>query len=91
VNGTHGIAAALNAGLGIGPLPCWLGDATPGLERVLSSEGYVQDLWLVVHRDLRHVARIRAVTTLIAAAIERAHARLLGRGGKRHPPLPRAR
>ncbi|HVV51826.1 MAG TPA: LysR family transcriptional regulator [Polyangia bacterium] len=90
VNGTPGIAAALGAGMGVGPLPCWLGDATPGLERVLAAEGYVQELWLVVHRDLRQVARIRAVAGLVTAAIERAHARLLGRGGRRHPPLRRA-
>ena len=89
VNGTHGIASALEAGLGIGPLPCWLGDTVPGLERVLSGEGYVQELWLLVHRDLRHVARIRAVTTFIAAAAERAQARLLGRAGRRHSPSRR--
>ena len=30
VNGSHGLAAAVEAGMGVGPLPCWLGDQLPG-------------------------------------------------------------
>jgi DNA-binding transcriptional LysR family regulator len=79
LNSSYGIAAAVQAGLGIGALPCWLGDATPGLERVLPAEVLAQELWLVVHRDLRHVARVRAVSEFFARELRRAAPRLLGR------------
>ena len=74
VNNSHGLAAAIAAGMGVGPLPCWLGDSTPGLERVMPDEGYVQDLWLVLHRDLRYVARIRAVADFFVSRAEAAGA-----------------
>jgi DNA-binding transcriptional LysR family regulator len=61
LNGSHGIVQAVAAHMGVGPLPCWLADSRPDLERVLPAEGFAQELWLVLHRDLRHVARIRAV------------------------------
>jgi DNA-binding transcriptional LysR family regulator len=79
VNGSHGIAAAISAGMGVGPLPCWLGDGTPGLERVLPAEGYDQDLWLVMHRDSRHVARVRAVAEFLVREMRRASPQLRGR------------
>jgi DNA-binding transcriptional LysR family regulator len=80
VNNSHGLAAAIAAGMGIGPLPCWLGDDTAGLERVLPDEGYLQDLWLVLHRDLRYVARIRAVADFFVAELKLLAPRLLGKG-----------
>jgi DNA-binding transcriptional LysR family regulator len=55
-----GMLVAAQAGVGLAALPCFLGDATAELRRVrppldeLSSE-----LWLLTHRDLRHVARVR--------------------------------
>jgi DNA-binding transcriptional LysR family regulator len=79
VNNSHGLAAAIQAGMGLGPLPCWLGDGTPGLERVMPAQGFVQDLWLVLHRDLRYVARIRAVADFFVAGLRRLAPRLLGR------------
>jgi DNA-binding transcriptional LysR family regulator len=83
LNGSHAIAAAIAAGLGVGPLPCWLGDSTPGVERVLPGQEYMQDLWLVLHRDLRHVARVRAVADFFAREMRRLGPQLRGR------PAPR--
>ncbi|HXU83915.1 MAG TPA: LysR family transcriptional regulator [Polyangia bacterium] len=83
LNGSHGIAAAVTAGMGVGPLPCWLGDGTPGLERVLPGEGYDQELWLVMHRDLRHVARVRAVTDFFVRELRRSGPQLRGRPPRR--------
>ena len=83
VNNSHGLAAAIAAGMGVGPLPCWLGNSTPGLERVMPEEGYVQDLWLVLHRDLRYVARIRAVADFFVAELKQMAPVLLGRGRRR--------
>ena len=79
VNGSHGILAAVRAGLGVGPLPCWLGDRAEGLERVLPGASRADELWLVMHRDLRHVARVRAVIEFFGRQMRREAPRLLGR------------
>jgi len=66
-NGLLGMSELLAAGLGLGVLPCFLGDTHPGLVRVPGSKPKPDlDLWLLVHRDLRKVARIRAVSDFIA-------------------------
>ena len=78
-NSSHGILAAVQAGMGVGPLPCWMGDAAEGVDRVLPAEQYAQDLWLVLHRDLRHVARVRVVCEFLAEEMRAAAARLRGR------------
>jgi DNA-binding transcriptional LysR family regulator len=83
VTGTHGMFGAVQAGLGVGALPCWLGDATPGLERVLPAERFAADLWLVLHRDLRHVARIRVVAEFLARELRAAAAQLAGKPERR--------
>lgn len=78
-NSSEGIAAAIRAGLGVGPLPCWLGDACPELQRVLPAIGLPQELWLVMHRDSRLTARIRAVGDFLAAEVAAATPRLAGK------------
>jgi DNA-binding transcriptional LysR family regulator len=82
VNGTPGILAAVRAGMGIGVLPCWLADADTELVRVLSEQTLVQELWLVVHHDLRRAARIRVVADFLVREIVRAAPQLAGRPGK---------
>ena len=54
-------AAAVVAGIGLGPLPCLFGDREPSLERVVPRTIGHHDLWLVVHPDLKSNARVRAV------------------------------
>ena len=55
-------AAAARAGLGIAALPHFVGDNDPGLIRYDERQGGVgRDIWLVVHRDLRHSPLILAV------------------------------
>lgn len=52
--------AAVRAGLGIGRLPCFLGDPDPELDRVPGFElGRYLDIWILTHPDLKHVERIR--------------------------------
>ncbi|HEY6995567.1 MAG TPA: LysR family transcriptional regulator [Xanthobacteraceae bacterium] len=54
--------AACKAGLGVAILPCVAADREPELIRLLPSEQVASTkLWLVVHRDLAHTARVRAV------------------------------
>jgi len=49
----------IKAGLGVGRLPCFMGDLDPSLQRVFpvfSRVGW--SLWLLTHEDLRHTTRI---------------------------------
>jgi DNA-binding transcriptional LysR family regulator len=82
LNTTHGHASAIAAGLGVGPLPCWMGDAIPTLARVLPEHSLDQEVWLVLHRDLRHVARMRAVCEFFVRELKRAAPRLEGRAAR---------
>jgi DNA-binding transcriptional LysR family regulator len=63
---------AVADGIGIGLAPCCLGDDWPALQR-LSSEAVPErrPVWMIIHRDLRRVARIRAVANAIVGAFER--------------------
>jgi len=65
----RGVQARMCAeGSGLAVLPCALGDATPGLQRMdLGEAPPGRDVWLGYHRDLRRVARLRA---LLDATIE---------------------
>jgi len=62
VNDSELALNAVRAGLGRSLLPCRIGDLVPELSR-LSGEKPVlsREVWLIVHPDLRHLARVRAV------------------------------
>lgn len=65
-----GLAEAIEAGIGIGYLPCFVGDARPALRRLEAPrEAFATDLWLLTHADLRHAARVRAFLDFIAEEI----------------------
>lgn len=52
-------AAMVRAGAGIGVLPRFIGEQMPGVSAVLPDIVRLQrTFWLVVHKDVRHVARI---------------------------------
>jgi DNA-binding transcriptional LysR family regulator len=54
--------AGARAGLGVAALPCYLGDAEAGLQRLSPPpEELSVPLWLLTHPDLRRVARVRTV------------------------------
>ncbi len=54
-------------GLGIGVMPCAMGDADPALQRVLPDlAGFRYPVWLVAHRELQTSPRVRLVWDLIA-------------------------
>jgi DNA-binding transcriptional LysR family regulator len=61
---------AVRGGLGVAPLPCYLGDRDPALQRLggLIPE-FGTELWLLTHPDLRRVARIRAFMDFMAPAL----------------------
>lgn len=67
-------------GLGATLLPCHLGDAEPALQRIGPRLADLdEDMYLVVHRDLRRVAAVRRAADAIAALCKRHAKSLIGR------------
>jgi DNA-binding transcriptional LysR family regulator len=63
-------AELIAAGAGCGILPCFIGDRVPGLVRVLPEAVDIQrSFWLVVHRDVRRIARIDRFIAWLDATI----------------------
>jgi DNA-binding transcriptional LysR family regulator len=71
---------AARAGAGFAVLPCYLGDPDPALQRL---GGVIADVfadqWLLVHRDLRALPRVRAVMDALIELFRRERALLEGR------------
>jgi DNA-binding transcriptional LysR family regulator len=58
---------AVQAGLGLAALPCYLGDTAPDLVCMHRPIPEMETtLWILTHEDLRHTARIRAFTEFAA-------------------------
>ena len=75
-----GQATAVEHGVGIGVVPCFLMDDNPSVVRLFGIERSLESaLWLLVHRDLRHMARIRAFVDFVSRAIESERPLLEGR------------
>jgi DNA-binding transcriptional LysR family regulator len=69
-NNLIGLLSGAVAGMGVAPLPCFMGDAEPGLKRLFPPDPEIaSELWLLTHEDLRHTARIRAFMDFMAASI----------------------
>ena len=80
INTVTGLCEAVAADIGIGPLPCFQGDADAGLQRLTEPEpDLAADLWMLTHPDLRHARRVRAFMDHIAAAIVPMRAAFEGR------------
>ncbi len=72
-----GIAEAIENGMGIGPLPCFIGDQKRGLKRVIApNPDFGTALWLLTHPDIRQAPRIRTTLDMLAAEIGR-HRKLI--------------
>jgi len=79
-NSLQAQVAAVRAGLGQAYLPCFLGDATPGLHRVQGPEGLLaQRIYLVLHNDSIEVQRVRVVADFVIEVFHQAADRLAGR------------
>lgn len=82
-----GVAEAIQAGIGIGHLPCFLGDTRPGLARLAAPEPeFAADLWLLTHPDLRQSPRVRVFLDFLAAEIARHRNIIEGNGPSAQPP-----
>lgn len=67
LNTVLGLAEAVEAGIGIGFLPCFIADKRPALVRLAHPQtGYAADLWLLTHPDLRHSPRVRLFLDFMA-------------------------
>ncbi len=68
------------AGGGFAILPCYLGDADDRLQRIggVIPEVFA-DQWLLVHRDLRALPRVRAVMDAVIGLFQRERSLLAGR------------
>ncbi|MEN3950338.1 LysR family transcriptional regulator [Iodidimonas sp. SYSU 1G8] len=71
--------AALS-GLGMAFLHCFAAEPDPNFVRILPEEVEVRrEFWLVVHEDLRHVARVEAVCDFLTQLLHQNQALLMGR------------
>jgi DNA-binding transcriptional LysR family regulator len=77
-NSTSALAEAARHGLGVALLPCYIGDADPRLRRLEGPRPDPQEIWLLVHGDLRRTPRIRAVIEWLDELVERARPALQG-------------
>jgi len=75
-------AAAVRAGIGVGLLPCFLGDADPTLDRITPPVPELgAEYWVIVHRDLRRAACVRAVIDWIRRVFDERRDELAGTTG----------
>src|SRR3954454_7301528 len=69
-NTVLGLGEAVEAGIGIGHLPCFIADTRPTLVRLAAPDPELSaDLWLLTHPDLRHAPRVRIFLDFMAAEI----------------------
>lgn len=79
VNTVLGLAEAIEAGLGVGALPVFIGDAREGLVRLSAPRpDFSAGLWLLTHPDLRRSTRIRVFLDFVAGEIAGSRGRIEG-------------
>ena len=83
---------ATRSGAGIAVLPCYLADPDPTLRRIGGPlKEVVAEQWLLVHRDLRALPRVRAVMDAIIRLFHEDRALLEGRQAIRRNSKPSLR
>jgi DNA-binding transcriptional LysR family regulator len=86
------VLEAARSGAGIAVLPCYLGDGDPKLRRIGAPlKEVVAEQWLLVHRDLRTLPRVRAVMDAIIRLFHDERAMLEGRAPARRGVKPALR
>lgn len=82
LNTVLGVAEAIEAGIGCGALPCFIGDQIAGIARLAPPITDMESaLWLLTHPDLKHSARVRAFMDHAWDALTRRRPLLEGRTG----------
>jgi DNA-binding transcriptional LysR family regulator len=71
--------------VGVALLPCYAGDSDPLLGRLSPPvHELAADYWVIVHRDLRRAACVRAVIDWVQALFARERGALAGVGTQHH-------
>ena len=84
VNNWLTLVELVRKGVGLAVLPCYLGDGDPLLRRIGAVlENVASDQWLLVHRDVRALARVRAVMDALIRLFRDKQAVIEGRAGSR--------
>ena len=65
------------AGAGLCVLPCFIAQGEPRLTRVLPSFRLIRTFWLLLHSDLRNIARVRVTADFIAEQVSEAQSLFL--------------
>lgn len=72
-------ASLIASGAGCGILPCFIGDVLPGFIRITREIADIKrSFWLVVHRDMRRLARIEAFIGWLRSEVSSEQPLLLG-------------
>ena len=80
VNNWLVLQEAARAAAGLALLPCYLGDGDPALRRIGPIlEEVTADQWLLVHRDLRDLPRVRAVMDVLIQLFQDERSTIEGR------------
>lgn len=79
-SGLMAVRDACLQGLGLAVLPCFIGDAEAGLQRLQPEplDACDSELWLLSHAELRETARVKAVRDWLTAALSDLAPRLAG-------------
>jgi len=78
-NSLTNLLSALKSGLGVGMLPCFLGDVEPDLQRCLPPIAELDSqTWLILREDLKHSPHVRTFADFISAYVQRLRGRFAG-------------
>ncbi len=70
-NTVTGLARAVESGLGLAALPCFVGDQLPNTQKLFPVDnGLPADIWLLCHEKQRRTKKARAFLSHFAAAIK---------------------
>lgn len=65
-NNVLAVMHAARQGIGVSPLPCFLGDSDKKLQRVVEPlDELSSELWILTHSDLRNTARVRILMSFL--------------------------
>ncbi|MCK0195954.1 LysR family transcriptional regulator [Ancylobacter sp. 6x-1] len=82
VNTVLGLPDAIEAGIGIGYIPCLSGSTRPALTRLAPIRPeFSAGLWLLTHPDLRHAPRVRAFLDYMASEVTKVRRLIEGTEG----------
>lgn len=77
INSFGGVCDACAAGLGLALLPCFMGDAQAGLQRLGEAQpDCASELWLLTHPDLRDTLRVKVIYQLLLEELGKLTGRL---------------